>query len=81
MSLLYDKNAPKKATNLTVNADLLAQARSLNINISSVLEAALIETLKKKKRSEWLRENEDSIQAYNAVVDQNGVFSDGNRTF
>jgi len=79
--LLYDKNAPKKATNLTVNADLLAQARSMNINISSVLEAALIETLKRKKRSEWLRENEDSIQAYNAVVDQNGVFSDGNRTF
>ena len=79
--MLYDKNAPKKATNLTVNADLLAQARSMNINISSVLEAALIETLKRKKRSEWLRENEDSIQAYNAVVDQNGVFSDGNRTF
>lgn len=79
--MLYDKNAPRKATNLTVNADLLAQARSMNINISSVLEAALIETLKKEKRSEWLRENEDSIQAYNAVVDQNGVFSDGNRTF
>ena len=81
MSLLYNENAPKKPTNLTVNTDLLSQAKSLNINISSILEAALIETLKKNKRSEWLKENEDSIQAYNSVVNQNGIFSDGNRTF
>jgi antitoxin CcdA len=81
MSLLYNENAPKKPTNLTVNTDLLSQAKSLNINISSILEAALIETLKKNKRNEWLKENEDSIQAYNSVVNQNGVFSDGNRTF
>lgn len=81
MSLLYNENAPKKPTNLTVNADLLSQAKALNINISSILEAALIETLKKSKRDEWLKENEGSIQAYNAAVSQNGVFSDGNRTF
>jgi antitoxin CcdA len=81
MSLLYNENAPKKPTNLTVNTDLLSQAKSLNINISSILEAALIETLKKNKRKEWLEENEDSIQAYNSLVNQNGVFSDGNRTF
>jgi len=81
MSLLYNENAPKKPTNLTVNTDLLSQAKSLNINISSILEAALIETLKKNKRNEWLKENEDSIQAYNSAVNQNGVFSDGNRTF
>ena len=81
MSLLYNENAPKKPTNLTINTDLLSQAKSLNINISSILEAALIETLKKDKRKEWLEENEDSIQAYNSLVNQNGVFSDGNRTF
>ena len=81
MSLLYNENAPKKPTNLTVNTDLLSQAKSLNINISSILEAALIETLKKNKRKEWLEENKDSIQAYNSLVNQNGVFSDGNRTF
>ena len=81
MYLLYNENATKKPTNLTVNTDLLSQAKSLNINISSILEAALIETLKKNKRKEWLEENEDSIQAYNSLVNQNGVFSDGNRTF
>ena len=81
MSLLYNENAPKKPTNLTVNTDLLSQAKSLNINISSILEAALIETLKKNKRNEWLKENEDSIHAYNSVVNKNGVFGDGNRTF
>ena len=81
MSILYNENAPKKATNLTVNTDLLSQAKALNINISSILEAALIETLKRNKRNEWLQNNEDAIQAYNSIVDQNGIFSDGNRTF
>jgi antitoxin CcdA len=81
MSILYNENAPRKATNLTVNTDLLSQAKALNINISSILEAALIETLKRNKRNEWLQNNEDAIQAYNSIVDQNGIFSDGNRTF
>jgi antitoxin CcdA len=81
MSLLYNENAPKKPTNLTVNTDLLSQAKALNINISSILESALIETLKKNKRDEWLKENEGPIQAYNAAVKQNGIFSDGNKTF
>ena len=81
MSLLYNENAPKKPTNLTVNTDLLSQAKALGINISSILEAALIETLKKTKRDQWLKENEGSIQAYNEALNQNGAFSDGNRTF
>jgi len=81
MSLLYNENAPKKPTNLTVNTDLLSQAKALNVNISSILESALIETLKQKKREKWLLDNADAIQSYNEVIEQNGLFSDGIRTF
>jgi antitoxin CcdA len=45
MEALYDVQAPKKATNLSVNSDLLNRARSLNINLSSTFEAALNEAL------------------------------------
>lgn len=81
MSLLYNKKAPKKATNLTVNADLLSQAKAFDVNISAVLESALIETLKQKRRERWLLENAGAIQSYNEAIEQNGVFSDGTRTF
>ncbi len=79
--LLYNINAPKKPTNLTVNSDLLHQAKDLNINLSSILELALSDAVKQRKREEWKKENIESIDSYNQFVSENGLFSDGSRTF
>ncbi len=79
--LLYNINAPKKPTNLTVNSDLLHQAKDLNINLSSILEIALSDAVKQRKREEWKKENTESIDSYNQFVSENGLFSDGLRTF
>ena len=81
MSSLYNEKAPKRPTNLTVNTDLLNQAKGLKINISSVLEAALAKALKQKKLEQWLLENNEAIDAYNKHISQAGLFSDGMRTF
>ena len=81
MSQLYDLDAPRKPTNLGLNEDLLRQARALNINLSATLERALSEQLRAKRREEWLTENRRSIDAYNAHVDERGVFSDSSRAF
>lgn len=81
MLALYNRNAPKKPTNLTVNSDLLIKAKELKINISSVLEQALAERLKQSQTDEWLTENSESITAYNKHIEQFGVFSDTLRTF
>lgn len=81
MALIYNITAPKKPTNVTVNSDLLNQAKSLNINISATLETALVEMLKKAKREEWLRENSGTIEKYNEKIAQVGLFSDELRTF
>jgi antitoxin CcdA len=78
---LYDRNAPKKPTNLTVNSDLLSKAKDLKINISAVLESALEETLKQKKRQEWILNNKDSIEGYNTTINDLGIFSDSMRSF
>ncbi|MCE7869320.1 acetoacetyl-CoA synthase [bacterium CPR1] len=77
----YNPSAPKKATNLTVNSDLLSQARALGINISAVLEQSLAEKVRKLKAEAWLRENQKAIQAYNQEVDQNGTFGEDSRSF
>lgn len=81
MQPTYNARAQKKATNLSINEDLLAKARELNINLSATLEQALDETIRKKLREQWLSENKAAMEAYNAHVEQHGVFSDGLRSF
>jgi antitoxin CcdA len=81
MCALYDQNAPKKLISLSLNSDLLKKAKDLEINISAVLEQALISQLKIKQAQQWLDENKSAIAAYNKSVDDNGVFSDGLRSF
>lgn len=77
----FNARAPKKAANLSINADLLSKARAMGINLSATLEQALIETLKQRQRAQWLAENKGAIEAYNDHVEKNGVFSDGLRRF
>lgn len=81
MQPAYNTQAPKKAANLSINADLLAKARELDINLSATLEQALAETLKNRLRDQWLAENKVAMEAYNDHVEKHGVFSDGARTF
>jgi antitoxin CcdA len=81
MSTLHDPAAPKRAANLSINADLLAKARRLDINLSATLENALIEALLKDRRERWLAVNRPAIDAYNEEVEARGVFSDGVRGF
>lgn len=81
MQSFFDQQAPKKATNLTVNSDLLNQAKSLKINLSATLEQALIVQVKKAQREQWLNENKDAIDELNKLSDENGLFSDSFRSF
>ncbi len=77
----FNTQAPKKATNLSINSDLLSKAREMNINLSATLENELAKQLKIKQREQWLQENAKAIQAYNDFVKNEGVFSDGIRSF
>ncbi len=77
----YDTAAPKKAANLSINSDLLEQAKALNINLSRTLEEALEQHIRAEKRKRWLEENREAIEAYTRHVEEHGVFSEGMRTF
>lgn len=78
---LFDAGARKKATNVTVNSDLLAKARDLGINLSASLERALTEELRQHRAQQWLADNRAAIDAYNADVDAGGAFGDKLRGF
>ena len=81
MNLAYDTQAPKKPTNVSVNSDLLAKAKVLKINLSATLETALAEVVATRQRGLWKEENRSAIEAYNRLVEEGGVASDGMRLF
>ena len=78
---MYDSHAPKKATNLSINSDLLNKAKALDINLSAALEQALAQLLKQRQQEQWLKENRAAIAAYNQDVEAHGSFGDALRSF
>lgn len=81
MLSVFEKNAPKKPTNLSINSDLLSKARKNKINLSATLENALEQELRKRERDKWLKENKNAIESLNKLVEENGLFSDKYRDF
>jgi antitoxin CcdA len=79
MGKLYDPSAPKKATNLSINSDLLRKARALKINLSATLEHALLEKL--ADADDWSGENRNAIRAYNELVEEHGCFGEEYREY
>jgi antitoxin CcdA len=63
----------KRAANLSIDADLLEQARSLDINLSATFEASLREAVRQRKAAEWLEENRAALQSSNEWVEKNGL--------
>ena len=81
MSTCYDVSARKKSTNLTINTDLLRQAKELGINMSKLLEDRLAEVVQEKKRQQWLEENGAALDEYGRFLEAKGLFSDSVRRF
>lgn len=71
----------KKATNLSIRADLLAEAKALRVNLSAEFEKSLAEVVRRKREEQWLLENREAIAAYNRHIERDGLWSDELRTF
>jgi antitoxin CcdA len=79
--MLNSPRRRKKAANLSVDDRLLDQARRLKLNLSRVFEDGLTEAIRQREREEWLKKNRAALDAYNEHVENDGVFSDGLRSF
>lgn len=81
MNAVFDPKAPKKACNVSVNEDLLRQAKELGINLSQTLEGELEKRVRDARAKVWQEENREAIEAYNRYVAEHGVWSDELRAF
>ncbi|PAR92148.1 type II toxin-antitoxin system CcdA family antitoxin [Vibrio cholerae] len=81
MRSTFSTQAPKKATNLSLNSELLAEAKRLNINLSATMEKALEKEVSSRLKAEWLEQNAEAIKACNELTEKHGLFSDSYRVF
>jgi len=70
-------NAPMKSarrsTNVSLAADLVAEAKALEINVSRACEAGLEAALKEERGRRWIEENRAAAEASNAWVEKHGL--------
>jgi len=81
MTMIYNKEAKKKNTNLSINSDLLQKAKENNINLSSTLEKTLENEIREKEMQKWQDLNKDAIDSYNKRIEKNGLFNESFRSF
>jgi antitoxin CcdA len=58
----------KRAVNLSLSVEILEAARKLRINLSALLEWALIGELARLKRERWREENAHAVSTYNEYL-------------
>ncbi|MBD3805123.1 MAG: type II toxin-antitoxin system CcdA family antitoxin [Thioclava sp.] len=78
---VYDEAAGKQAANISINKDVLRQARELKLSVSRAAEERLVELIRAERERQLREELAESIQAYNEFVDEHGLFSDERRLF
>lgn len=63
----------KRRTNVSLDAGLLADARSYRLNVSAISEAALRDAVAEAKAREWREENADTREAHRRWIAENGM--------
>jgi antitoxin CcdA len=70
---LYDANARRKTVSITLNADLVAKASALGINISRTAEAAVIRAFEEAERARIREEIRDATRMVDEYVAIHGM--------
>lgn len=63
----------RRPTNLSINSQLLEEAKSLGINVSRSAESGIKSAVLKTKRDLWLSENREALLSSNKYVEEHGL--------
>ena len=71
-------NAPRRPTtrrptNVSLDPNLVTEAREMGVNVSRACESGLVLELKKAREAKWRTENADAIAGWNAWTRENGL--------
>ena len=65
--------ATRRATNITLPVDVLAEARALGLNVSQACEQGLKAEIAKSRAARWREENRDALTSSNDYVERHGL--------
>ena len=63
----------RRATNVTLPAELLAEARDLGLNVSQACERGLEAEIARSRAARWREENRDALASSNAYAERHGL--------
>jgi antitoxin CcdA len=81
IAMLRFDNAPKKATNLSLNSKVLEVARELGMNLSQTVDALLAKEVERLYWEQWGERNKEAIEHYNERIRRDGIWGAKYRTF
>ena len=64
---------PTRKTSLTMDANLLDEARRYGVNVSAAAAGGVEAVVKTERQRRWKEENRSWIGAYNRWIEENGV--------
>ena len=64
----------KRAVNVTVDENVLAEAKQLGLNLSQVLEDELKKRVTEERTRRFQEEHRDAIEAHNRFIEKHGIF-------
>lgn len=68
-----EKPLRRKPTNVSLDADLVAEAKELGINLSRACESGLSAEVREARKRQWVEENWEAIQSSNEYVAKHGL--------
>ena len=68
-----NKQATRKSTNLSLDAQLVADAKAMGLNLSETAERAIAEAIREEKVRRWKEENREAMEAYNKYIEEHGL--------
>jgi antitoxin CcdA len=63
----------RKATNVSLDEKLVAEAKELGVNLSRACEAGLAAEVREARKRQWVEENWEAIQSSNAYFAKHGL--------
>jgi antitoxin CcdA len=81
MTMLRFDDAPKRPTNLSLNAKVLDAARDLGLNLSQTVDELLAAEVRRRYWERWNEENRAAIDAYNDRIAREGLPLARHRSF
>ncbi len=69
------KPARKRATNVSIDEEILAEAKAMGINLSQTLEEELRKRVQDGRNRRFQDENREAIDSYNRFIAKHGIWS------